>query len=805
MNPFRNRIHRRFLNCLAAACAAIWLTALVLAGTSGTALGSPRDRANAAYKKASGEFHALRSSPGVRPWAWRSLARRFTAVHAAIPGTRLGADALYSAALSHREAWRLEGDWKDLSKAAAAFRDFASRYPDDRLTDDTLMHLAALQAQGYHDSQTAIATYRRIARDFSKSDQAANAQSKADELLAALKIGAPVPGRRMFAPPANMEDTRGRKNGRKMGALLADRSGSASAPGTSRRTQSSRQEIRLEEYDPNQTPSYAMASQDTRQDTGMSLGRSAAGMITAGITTAGAVFGSNKSRNPAVRKRPGKSSRRNRLSKPGGLARLNKLEYQSSPAWTRVIITTDAGVKFTSNRLKAEGDKPGRLYFDLKDTGLAPALPAVTPVGDSLLHRIRISRYDQSTARVVLDLKNIAGYQIREFPLPGELRIIVELRPATVRIARNEPSQATRQGPRNSPQAAKKISAAKPGIPASGKIKPVSAAKSRQSPGITRKQGTGTSSKASGKTRNIRAPAWKSSVSAAVGKAATGKTGIAKKAIGKTAAMKSVAAIADRGKSAPTARLKNEVAVSLLPALEIRSIMLDPGHGGRDPGATGYGLKEKHLALDIAKRLRGYFKRNHPGLRVGLTREKDTFLKLSDRPLIAKAFGADLFISIHLNANTIERFHGVETYFLNLTKDASALQVAARENDTTTQSVNDLNIILADLLRDTTIVESSELARTLQSTIVDTLRNHTRKVKDLGVKQAPFLVLMGAEMPSVLVEAGFLTNRGENSRLRNDEYIDRIAKGFYEGLRRFIKQQEILASRQPVGPLALNR
>ncbi len=827
MNHFRNRIPRRSLNSLAAACAAIWLTAFVLAGTSGSALGSPQDRANAAYKEASGQFHALRSTPGARPWAWRSLARRFAAVHGAMPGTRLGADALFSAALSHREAWRLKGDWKDLSNAAAAFREFASRYPDDRLTDDSLMHLATLQAQGYHDSQTAIATYHRIARDFSKSDQAANAQSKADELIAALKIGAPVPGRRMFAPQAEVADTRRSKNGRKNGAPLAGRSGSGPDQGTSRRTQTSRQEIRLEEFDPNKIPNKAIASHDT----GRNPGRAASGMI-----AAGAAFGSNKPRNKAAPNRPVKSSRRNRLSKPGGLAKLKKLEYQSSPAqsspaWSRVILTTDAGVKFTSNRLNAEGDKPGRLYFDLENTGLAPALPAVTPVGDPLLHRIRISRYDQSTARVVLDLKKIAGYQIREFPLPGELRIIVELRPATVRIARNELSPATRQGPRNlpnSPKSPKKVSIAKPGIPAPGKIKPVPAktlhpaamkiatvkisrANSRQSPGIARKQGTGTPSKAVSKTRNIRAPARKSRIDAAVGKASTGKA-----AIGIAATAK-----ADMGKSAPTVRQKggkstgqgkilsleklDGVAVSSLPALEIRSIMLDPGHGGHDPGASGFGLKEKHLALNIAKRLREYFKRHHPQLRVGLTREKDTFIKLSDRPQIAKAFGADLFISIHLNANSIERFHGVETYFLNLTQDASALQVAARENNTTTQSVNDLNIILADLLRDTTIVESSELARTLQSTIVGTLRNHTRKVKDLGVKQAPFLVLMGAEMPSVLVEAGFLTNRGENRRLRNDEYIDRIAKGFYEGLRRFIKQQEILASRQPVGPLALNR
>ena len=813
-NPKHSLKQRRFLNYrhslnrLALAGAAIWLTALLLAGTPGPALGSPQERGNAAYKEASGQFQALRSSPTARPWDWRSLARRFAAVHKTLPGTRLGKDALYSAALSHREAWRLKGDWKDLSNAAAAFRDFASRYPADRLTDDGLMHLAALQAQGYHDPQTAIATYTRIARDFPKSDQAANSDSKANELIAALKIGAPVPGRRRFAPPAAVAGSRLRKNG----ALLAEQSTSGSPGKGSGRTPSSRREIKLEEYDPDKTRHKAPNPVIASQTTGMNLGGAAAGSIAAGV-----VFGTNRPKDNGARSQGAKSSRRNRSSQRNGMAQLKKLEYQSHPAGSRVILTTDAGVKFNFNRLQAEGGLPGRLYFDLENTGLARDLPAVTPVRDPLLHRIRISRYNPKTARVVLDLKQTAGYLIRKIPLPGELRIVVELRPITGRIARNEPSPETRRTSRTASQSPHA---------ATGKIKP--------GPGKTRRPETVKIAAVkidTVKFNTMKFNTMKSTVpegrqapaSARQGRAMTPPqpsrkprksmfaAATAKAALGITAPDKPIAMVRQKGGKSGrignplSGKNQDRTAFTLTPALEIRSIMLDPGHGGHDPGASGFGLKEKNLALDIAKRLRDYFKRNHPKLRVGLTRENDKFIKLSDRPLLAKKFGADLFISIHLNANDIERFHGVETYFLNLTKDASALQLAARENDTTTQSVNDLNIILADLLRDTTIVESSELARTLQSSLVGNLRNHTRKVKDLGVKQAPFLVLMGAEMPSVLVEAGFLTNRGENRRLRSAPYIDKIAKGFYEGLSRFIRQQEILASRQPSGPLALNR
>ena len=222
--------------------------------------------------------------------------------------------------------------------------------------------------------------------------------------------------------------------------------------------------------------------------------------------------------------------------------------------------------------------------------------------------------------------------------------------------------------------------------------------------------------------------------------------------------------------------------------LKVKTLVIDPGHGGRDPGAMGFGTKEKHVALQLAKELKAVFEANRPDIRVELTRERDVFIALGRRPAIAKAKGADLFVSIHLNAHTQERFHGIETYFLNLTSDASALQVAARENLSTEKQIGDLNAILRDLLQDTNIVESSKLAGFLQASLITGLRTRY-KVRNLGVKQAPFMVLIGAEMPGVLVEAGFLTNRRENKRLRSKRYLRRIAEGIYEGLQKYIQEQ----------------
>lgn len=224
--------------------------------------------------------------------------------------------------------------------------------------------------------------------------------------------------------------------------------------------------------------------------------------------------------------------------------------------------------------------------------------------------------------------------------------------------------------------------------------------------------------------------------------------------------------------------------------LKVKNLVIDAGHGGRDPGAIGFGLQEKKVALKIARYLKKVFNRERPDIKVSLTRNQDKFIPLDQRPLIAKRRGADLFVSIHLNAHKEEWVSGVETYFLNLTTDASAIQVAARENASSAKQINDLNGILMDLLRDSNILESGKLARTLQTSLISKLRVKY-PVKNLGVKQAPFMVLIGAEMPSVLIEAGFITNKRENRRLRSSRYLKSIAEGIYLGLKSYIKELKV--------------
>ncbi len=233
-------------------------------------------------------------------------------------------------------------------------------------------------------------------------------------------------------------------------------------------------------------------------------------------------------------------------------------------------------------------------------------------------------------------------------------------------------------------------------------------------------------------------------------------------------------------------------------ALGVRRVVIDPGHGGKDFGAPGYlrGVHEKTVVLQIAKRLAKKIK-SELGLEVILTRTSDRFLTLEERTAFANTKSADLFISIHTNASRDRRAYGLETYFLNLATDEEAIRVAAMENATSTKNISDLQKILFDLMQNAKINESSRLAAYVQSAMVGHLRNkrYTR-VKSKGVKQAPFYVLLGAQMPSILIETAFISNPRECKRLVNPKFQERIAEGVVQGIRKYIKATSPTAFRK---------
>ncbi|MGA6927069.1 MAG: N-acetylmuramoyl-L-alanine amidase, partial [Desulfosarcina sp.] len=224
-------------------------------------------------------------------------------------------------------------------------------------------------------------------------------------------------------------------------------------------------------------------------------------------------------------------------------------------------------------------------------------------------------------------------------------------------------------------------------------------------------------------------------------------------------------------------------------ALGVSRIVIDPGHGGKDYGAPGYlkGVHEKHIVLQIAKRLARKVE-SELGCDVVLTRSTDRYLTLEERTAIANTQNADLFISIHTNAVRDKKAYGIETFFLNLATDDDAIRVAARENATSAKNISDLESILNDLMQNAKINESSRLAAMVQTEIYQHLKGNFSHIRNKGVKQAPFYVLLGAQMPALLVETSFISNPRECKRLTSPEYQEELCNGIVRGIRKYIKE-----------------
>lgn len=228
--------------------------------------------------------------------------------------------------------------------------------------------------------------------------------------------------------------------------------------------------------------------------------------------------------------------------------------------------------------------------------------------------------------------------------------------------------------------------------------------------------------------------------------------------------------------------------------LSVKRIVIDPGHGGKDPGCVFKGgIREKDIVLKLAKILALKIEKDL-GCEAVLTRMDDVFLPLERRTAYANMKKGDLFLSLHINAHRQSGIQGLETYFLNMATDERAVLVAARENSTSEKNISDLQTILNDLMLNTKISESSKLAYEVQKGMIGRLRKSYPGVKSLGVKQAPFYVLIGAEMPAILVETGFITNPAERNRLLSSQYLKGLAEGIVSGMKAYIESIDLAAT-----------
>jgi len=408
---------------------------------------------------------------------------------------------------------------------------------------------------------------------------------------------------------------------------------------------------------------------------------------------------------------------------------IQPVKYWSSDTYTRIVIPASAAVPYTATLQEKRGTEPCRLFVDFAQSMLAAGLQEpVVEIDDGLLKQVRSSQYAIDTVRIVLDMESLSDYAV--FSLPDPFRVVVDVH----------------------------------GTRASG----------RQ----TRE--TGTVPQQNIVPRAIAKEPEPSSVSQSE----------------ESVSSVNVVALQDQKKVAVTitpVRADKQESLSLAQqlGLGVRHIVIDPGHGGKDPGAIAFGLKEKDVVLRLAKMAAKILQDTH-GYQVSLTRTKDVFLPLEERTAMANTKKADLFLSLHLNAHPDKRVGGVETYFLNLATDADAMRVAALENATSTHNIGELQDILQDILKNAKNDESSRLAQYIHRNLATGL-DQGYKIKNLGVKQAPFYVLIGAEMPAVLIEVSFITNPKEAELLQKESYLLKIAEEIVNGLISYVEHHHSAA------------
>ncbi|HEU4692998.1 MAG TPA: N-acetylmuramoyl-L-alanine amidase [Vicinamibacterales bacterium] len=400
-------------------------------------------------------------------------------------------------------------------------------------------------------------------------------------------------------------------------------------------------------------------------------------------------------------------------------------------------ITLDLGqeVTFRSDRL----DGPPRVFIDFDNTRPVEAIKDATiPFSDDVVRQVRIGRQTESRTRVVMDLNGAGRHSI--YTLYNPYRVVIDF---------------TRG----------------PSLPAT------MVAKTAATPATV-----------------VRQPAARES-SATVATAGTAARPVEPPPLAEPTDL-SEPPVVETDLSVPEAPALNRsggFSLSRQLGLRVSRVVIDPGHGGHDPGAKTRGLTEADLVLDVALRLEKLLAKQD-GFEVVLTRRVDTFVALEERTAIANREGADLFLSIHANASTNTSARGVETYFLNLTANPEAERVAARENAASSRSMSQLPDIVKAIALNNKIEESRDFASMIQTSLASQLQKADSNVRNLGVKQAPFMVLLGATMPSVLAEISFITNRQEAAMLKTDKHRQRIAEALYAGVLRY--QQSLKAGPQ---------
>ncbi|MHB1021298.1 MAG: N-acetylmuramoyl-L-alanine amidase [Acidobacteriaceae bacterium] len=725
---------------------------------------STRHHSSRASARASGYDYAMRLYNDLerKPESERTRAdytrvmNAFREVYHANPAAAKADDSIYAVAGLLAEQGRVLHSEKSSRDAVAQYEFLRKQYPTSSYRISALMAEAQIEQSDLHDPAAAKAKYDELLKHYPRSAQA-------NEAMANLQQAAPAAEK----PATEKQD--------RHTASRAERSAAA--------------------------------------------------------TTQQAELASNPSSEASISPSATPIAEPRNVASSGLPTHLTRIRYWSTSNYTRVVLDLGAPVQYEVGHIP----NPDRFYFDLKNTRLAHRLfgKTIEVKDEGFLRHIRPAQFKPNVTRVVFDVNPNTDYSVFVMANPDRLIIDIHAKgmvpvpvappssppPPTGSISQAVPAPASSQ-PAQAVLAKSNIASRAQDTPANGGVlesaeysrpaedtvatsrAPVNAASSASTPSRLNIPATlpenppartASAGKPSANLAELDKPAWLTT------NAATQPSGMQAAAPPATAIDNSVLGAKNSGRGRrsknadaaapmrvadPTATGQRSLVRTL--GLKIGRIVIDPGHGGHDSGTIGPGgLEEKDVVLDVALRL-GKLLQQRMGEDVVYTRSDDTFIPLEERTAIANKDHADLFISIHANSSPERDVRGVETYYLNFTSQPDSLQVAARENAASDESIHQLSDLVKKIALSDKLEESREFASDVQDSLYSGLKKGNSGFKDRGVKQAPFVVLIGANMPSILAEISFLTNPKDAREMRQPAYRQRIAESLYRGVAEYI-------------------
>jgi len=703
----------------------------------------------------------------------------FRAIYHESPGDAHAPDSVYSVAELLADQGRSLHDPKSLKAAAGQYEFLRTQYPGSSLRVAALLAEAQIYENDLHDSATSREKYSLLVKQYPRSEQAEEARAGLSSLDKRTDANAQV--RRNESELVKPQEVA--------------KSASTAAPEGGTRAMSS-------DRDTGNSSVSSFAPMPLTHEENTPTTRNTAKRVpivaeaNSAIDRQGAaipVDAGSEAKTVAAQDAALMHVAKTGTKPRGQMAQVTGIRHWSTPNYTRVAIDLGDDVTYEAARVP----NPDRIYFDLHGTRLAQELvgKSFAVTDDGFLKKIRAAQFSNDMTRVVLDVNDVTEYSA--FLLPNPYRLIIDIHGGS----KDQVAGTKEQGIANPVQENSDAE-----IPVPRAAAPVKSTMARPVPNTVATSNASAFDVAALSAQPGRVEATSKPTSQPISAVVPGKKD--QSSAGVVAATPTDVVATDTappstGKRTKRARASKDVDASAVPAraavptadgqtslvralgLKIGRIVIDAGHGGHDSGTLGVdGLEEKDVVLDVALRL-GKLLHDRLGSEIIYTRSDDTFIPLETRTAIANKAQADLFLSIHANSSSDASARGVETYYLNFTTQIDALEVAARENAVSDQSIHQLSDLVKKIALKDKIAESREFASDVEASLYGGLQRGNAGLKDRGVKKAPFVVLIGANMPSILAEISFVTNPRDAEQLREPEYRERVAESLYKGVAKY--------------------